>query len=201
MKVMVFIDFQNFDINMHEYYKHNQSLKEPKITYSKLSKEIFSKININNKNLLKTFLFAYKPCDELMRLPKYNNFYNWLNGMKNKPYLEVIEGSQVIRTISGKSFNINNHTTYITEEKGTDINISVHMLSKAYTNAYDIAVLVSGDSDYVPVVNQLHNLGKIVILATLPHQNINKYKGIYDQHIVISDEILQKSKIKKLNMY
>ena len=37
MKAMVFIDFQNFNINMHEYYKQNPTLKEPKITFPKLS--------------------------------------------------------------------------------------------------------------------------------------------------------------------
>ena len=66
------------------------------------------------------------------------------------------------------------------------------MISKAYTNAYDVAILVSGDTDYLPVVKQLHNIGKIVVLATLPQQNISKYKGLYDQHIKITDEILQK---------
>lgn len=192
MKVMIFIDFQNFDINMHEYYKKNPKLTEPKITYPKLAKELSNKIHLQDIHLIKTFLFAYKPCDDLMKLPQYGNFYNWLNGMKNKPYIEVIEGSQVIRQINkAVPINIADSSTYITEEKGTDINIAVNMISKAYTNAYDVAVLVSGDTDYVPVVNQLHNIGKIVVLATLPHQNVKKYNGLYDQHIKIKDQILQ----------
>lgn len=192
MKAMLFIDFQNFDINMHDFYRKNPGLTEPKITYPKLAKELCSKVNLDDVNLIKTFLFAYKPCNELMQLPKYSNFYNWLNGMKNKPYMEVIEGNQVVRQVNKSiPINIADTSTYITEEKGTDINIAVNMISKAYTNAYDIAILVSGDTDYVPVVNQLHNIGKIVILATLPQQNITKYNGLYDQHIKITDQILQ----------
>lgn len=192
MKAMVFIDFQNFDINMHDYYKKNPKLVEPKITYPKLVQEISSRVNLKDVHLIKTFLFAYKPCDTLLKIPKYNNYYNWLNGMKNKPFLEVIEGSQVIRQMNKSiPLDVNDASTYITEEKGTDINVAINMISKAYTNAYDIAILVSGDTDYVPVVNQLHNIGKIVILATLPHQNITKYKGLYDQHIKITDQLLQ----------
>ena len=80
-----------------------------------------------------------------------------------------------ILNIRSTPINISDSSTYTTEEKGTDINVAVNMLSKAYTNAYDIAILVSGDTDYVPVVQQLHNIGKIVVLATLPHQNVSKY--------------------------
>lgn len=193
MRTMVFIDFQNFDINMHSYYNNNPKLTLPKITYPKLAKELIARVNLDNVELVKTYIFAYKPCDDLMKLSKYSIYYNWLNGMKNKPYIEVIEGSQVVRpTNKAVPVNIADSTTYVTEEKGTDINIAVNMISKAYTNAYDVAILVSGDTDYLPVVKQLHNIGKIVVLATLPQQNISKYKGLYDQHIKITDEILQK---------
>ena len=34
-----------------------------------------------------------------------------------------------------------------TEEKKTDVNIATHMLNDAYQNRYDMAVLVSNDSD------------------------------------------------------
>lgn len=194
MKAMTFIDFQNFHINFQEYYKKNPSLKIPKITYPKLSENLFNNVKLhNNATLVKTYLFAYKPCDELMEIDHYKSFYKWISGLKNRPYMEVIEGRQEIRAVNKSvKIDLKNANTFTTEEKGTDINIAVQMLSKAYTNAYDIAILVSGDTDYIPVVEQLHNLGKIVVLATLPHQNVNKYNGLYDQHIKISDKILQK---------
>jgi uncharacterized LabA/DUF88 family protein len=34
-----------------------------------------------------------------------------------------------------------------TEEKGSDVNLALHMLSDGYKNAYDVAVIVSNDSD------------------------------------------------------
>lgn len=194
VKVMVFIDFQNFSINMNEYYKQHTNYIQPKINYPKLAEEVFNGIKLkDNAILVKTFLFAYKPCDQLMKLDRYSTFYNWLNGLKKKPYFEIIEGRQEVRSINKNTkIDIKNPSTYTTEEKGTDINVAVHMLSKAYTNAYDIAILISGDSDYVPVVEQLHNIGKTVVLATLPQQNVSKYKTLYDQHIKIHNDILQK---------
>jgi uncharacterized LabA/DUF88 family protein len=36
---------------------------------------------------------------------------------------------------------------YKTEEKGTDVNIAIHLLDDAWRNEYDCAVLVSNDSD------------------------------------------------------
>ena len=189
---MIFIDLQNLQINIQEYYKHNPKLEKPRIQYQKLTQQIINQIDFNNLELIKTYLFASKPCEELLLLPQYKNFYQWLNGMKNKPHFEVIEGSQVLRNTNEETpIDINNPSTFTTVEKGTDVNIAVNMLAKAYANAYDVAILVSGDTDYLPVVYQLNNIGKVVILVTLPHQNIAKYKGMYDQHIRLHDKLLQ----------
>jgi uncharacterized LabA/DUF88 family protein len=40
-------------------------------------------------------------------------------------------------------------------EKHTDVNIAIHMLQGAYENEYDVAYLISADSDLVPVVRML----------------------------------------------
>ena len=47
-------------------------------------------------------------------------------------------------------------------EKGVDIQIAVDMLRLAFVNAYDIAVLVSGDGDFAEVVRVVQDLGKQV---------------------------------------
>lgn len=56
------------------------------------------------------------------------------------------------------------------EEKQTDVGIAVHMLRDAYEDAYDVALLVSGDSDLVPVVEAIENEhdGKRVVVAFPP---------------------------------
>lgn len=55
--------------------------------------------------------------------------------------------------------------TYIEhEQKGVDVGIAVHMLKLAYSNAYEQALLCSGDGDFAPLVTYLRDsLGKRVI--------------------------------------
>ena len=43
-------------------------------------------------------------------------------------------------------------TGYTFEEKKTDVNIAVHLLSKAIENEYDKAMIISGDTDIEPAI-------------------------------------------------
>ncbi|CAM3764350.1 NYN domain-containing protein [Paracoccus yeei] len=55
-----------------------------------------------------------------------------------------------------------------TEEKGVDTRIVADMISLAWANAYDVAVLVSSDRDFVPVAEFLQTKGIKVVHATFP---------------------------------
>lgn len=191
---MVFIDYQNFNINLKKHYNGKQF--KP-INYQLLGKEINKLIPLQSE-VVKTYVFAYRPCEELLNLEYHRKYYEWLNNtLKKTPYLEVIEGRQEIRKIKDKEFDINDPDSYTTEEKETDINLATHMVAKGFQNAYDIAILVSGDTDYVNVIKTLHSLGKIIVIAHFQHQNISKYDGIYDAEIVLYDSLLNKTIINK----
>lgn len=191
LRVMVFIDYQNFNINLRDYYKKRDEKPKP-INYWALGKEI-NKIIPFQSEVIKTYLFAYEPCEELKKIPYYDKYYNWLNIMRKTPYLEIIEGRQELRTYEGVELDLNDPRTYYTEEKETDINLATHMVAKAFQNAYDIAILVSGDTDYIKVVETLHNIGKIVVIAHFPHQNVHRYDTVCDANVVLYDSILDKS--------
>ena len=51
------------------------------------------------------------------------------------------------------------------KSKQVDIQLSVDMLSNAYMNNYDVAILVTGDKDYIPLVQEVQRLGKPVYLS------------------------------------
>jgi uncharacterized LabA/DUF88 family protein len=57
-----------------------------------------------------------------------------------------------------------------TEEKGVDTRIATDMIKLAWVDTYDVAVLVSSDRDFVPVVEFLGTRGIKVIHATFPPQ-------------------------------
>ncbi len=58
-----------------------------------------------------------------------------------------------------------------TEEKGSDVNLATHLLADAYESAFDLAILVTNDSDLLAPVELVRNrLGKNVGVLN-PHKH------------------------------
>ncbi len=78
-----------------------------------------------------------------------------------------------------------------TEEKGVDTRIATDMVSLAWSNGYNCAVLVSSDRDFVPVAEFLQTRGIKVIHGAFPplgsaltqkcwgHLNLKKIKNMF----------------------
>jgi hypothetical protein len=52
-----------------------------------------------------------------------------------------------------------------TKSKGVDIALAKDFLCNAFLNNYDAAVLMAGDADYIPMVNEVKRLGKLVYVV------------------------------------
>lgn len=50
-------------------------------------------------------------------------------------------------------------------QQGVDVNIALDCLDMAHSDQFDVAVLIAGDEDFVPLVRKLTALGKRVIIA------------------------------------
>lgn len=57
-----------------------------------------------------------------------------------------------------------------TEEKGIDTRIATDLVSLAWANSYDVAVLLSADKDFVPVAEFLQTKGIKIIHGAFPPQ-------------------------------
>ena len=55
------------------------------------------------------------------------------------------------------------------EEKGIDTAIVTDMIRLAWEDTYDVAILVSSDTDFIPAVEFLDHRGRKVIQAGFPH--------------------------------
>lgn len=55
-------------------------------------------------------------------------------------------------------------------EKGVDVQIAVDILKGAYKNLYDIAYLVSSDSDLLPAILEAQLAGKTIVYVGFKHQ-------------------------------
>ena len=51
------------------------------------------------------------------------------------------------------------------KEKGIDVSIAVDMVVAGMKNAFDVGILVSGDSDFIPAIKELQSIGKQVEVA------------------------------------
>ena len=47
-------------------------------------------------------------------------------------------------------------------QKGVDVYIACSMLKHAFENQYDTAVILSGDKDFLPVIEMVRDMGKRV---------------------------------------
>jgi len=73
------------------------------------------------------------------------------------------------------------------KSKGVDITLTKDMLSHAFLNNYHIAVLIAGDGDYVPLIQEVQRLGKVVYVAFFSEEQAGLSKelritadGFYD---------------------
>lgn len=133
---------------------------------------------LNIKQLVESLL---KPNQILLNVKYFTSRVrnNPQKEFRQKTYIEAIETLTDIKIYYGH-YQTNSETcyrcghTYATaNEKMTDVNIAVEILVDAYSDKYDTAMLITGDSDLVPPINAVHNLfnNKRVFVAFPPNRH------------------------------
>jgi uncharacterized LabA/DUF88 family protein len=72
-------------------------------------------------------------------------------------------------------------------EKEVDIMLATDMLSLAYKNAYDTAILVTGDSDFSYTVEEIQSLGKRVENASFKSTSSYLLRKVCDRFTLLDD--------------
>ena len=98
--------------------------------------------------------------DPTQRAEGYREQQEFLNALRETPYLEVRLGGTKL-------------SQGIPVEKGIDIMLATDLLHFAWNGLYDVAVLVSGDSDFAYALQAVKNMGKHVEVAYF-ESNISK---------------------------
>lgn len=57
-------------------------------------------------------------------------------------------------------------------QKGVDVELAIDVLDLAYADRYDVAILVTGDADFVPLVRKITSLNKHALIA---HYSIDSW--------------------------
>lgn len=142
----------------------------------------------NNITSIKYFTAQVSARPNDPQQPARQNAY--LRALGTIPCVEIIHGHYLSHTISARLANPppNGGSKYVdiikTEEKGSDVNLATHLLHDAHLDRYDIAVVISNDSDLLaPIKLVRSDLNKMVGIlnpqkhpsrALLPHTDFMK---------------------------
>jgi hypothetical protein len=106
----------------------------------------------------------------------------YLRALKTDPRIEIIFGHfltndvWMVRTVdAGKPVNTYQKVQVIkTEEKGSDVNIASHLLLDGFQRKYEMAVVLSNDSDLATPISMVKNELKSGIGLICPHDRPSK---------------------------
>lgn len=135
-----------------------------------------------DQQLIKTNYFTAKVKPESSKKRERQKAY--INALRTLSNFEVFYGryKKFPRTCNACKF-----TEHIWAEKMTDVKIAVAMLSDAYRGKFDVALLISGDSDLTPVVRSIKQMfpDKRVVAVFPPERHSDELKSCADGFLKI----------------
>jgi uncharacterized LabA/DUF88 family protein len=171
-KVIIFIDGTNLFHGMWECYR----------THILDIQELASKLCCVNRDLMQ-IRYYYSPFIKQINSHMYTIQQKYVETIRKHANVYVAEGKYVKKPILLKRETMQKIKSCITSEdlwtyieKGIDVKIAVDMITLALHNMYDVAILVSGDSDFVPVINQLKEFKKSVQVAMFMNDSRKSYE-------------------------
>ena len=90
------------------------------------------------------------------------------------------------------------HSTWMDyEEKMTDVNIAIQLLGDAFDDVFDVALVISGDSDLTTPVRRVRQRfpGKRVIVAFPPQRQSSELKRCATGYLSIGEDKLRASQL------
>lgn len=107
----------------------------------------------------------------------------YFRALSTIPCMEIIYGHYLTHTVKMRLANPITDSTgqvlkYVdvikTEEKGSDVNLAVQLLNDAHLDLYDVAVVVSNDSDLLAPIKIVRNVMKKNVGVLNPHKNSSR---------------------------
>ena len=175
MNVSIFIDGNNFYFGLRKIYGNEKDLSL--FNFQKFCNLLSKEREIQN-------IFYYNaPLDITKNLEKYKNQQRFFDKIGRIPKFNLVLCKMLKRKIKKT-----NYFYYVIKED--DIHMAVDMVEGASDDKYDIAILVSGDGDFVPAVKAVQRKNKLVENAYFRKTSSSNLKQNCDKSIKLTREIL-----------
>lgn len=150
-RVIIFIDGSNFYHGIKEYCGKSDS----GLDYHEFSKRVAG----DSRQFIKTYYY---------RSPVVNDGTEKSEKLASdqQRFFSKLRQTEGVEVCLGRMYK--KDTTYV--EKGVDVKIATDMLVKAFNDEYDVAILISADSDLEEAVKAVKGRGKQVELGTFPNR-------------------------------
>ncbi len=137
-RAIIFWDYSNFHATLSQL-THGEWPESKKFDYKK-----FVDALANGMDLIKVY-FACSSAPEAGKAQQ--NFYDWVD---RQAFFYV------------KQFDRRQHSDGVNREKQVDVYLATQIVALAYEDAYDVAILISGDEDFVPAIEIAQQKGKVI---------------------------------------
>ncbi|MGC9445218.1 MAG: NYN domain-containing protein [Candidatus Methanospirareceae archaeon] len=166
-RVAVFVDGSNFYHGLKEYIRRTD------INFYSFGQLLCG----SRRKLIRIYYYNAPYNKEMVPEEKYISQQKFFSALMTTPYLQLRLGRLEPRG-----------NTFI--EKGVDIFMAVDMLKYAYSDIYDVAIVVSGDGDFAEAVEAVKDLGKHVEHAYFKDAPTTALKIACDKHIPLDEVCL-----------
>lgn len=170
-RVVVFIDGSNFYHSLKDSFGIHDNANFRGEVFNNLIHKI-----IGNRTLIGVYYYN-APLDRNYNKDTYSKQQRFFEELKRLPGWRITLCR--LRKDSEGKYTI----------KGDDIQIAVDMVRLAYENAFDIAILISGDGDFVPAIQTIQKLGKKVENAYFTISTSYYLRQVCDNSILL-DKII-----------
>ncbi len=154
IKVAIFIDGKNFYKSLRA---HDPNII---IDYKKFAQWLCNKVGGENARMVGAYYYTGYAPDSGSPSEKLHHF---LEGLDRQEGYNVRYSPLIYRKMTCK--HCGKEIRYTTEKR-VDTRLVSEILQLGAVDAFDVAVLISGDQDFVPAVKALNTIGKQVYIAT-----------------------------------
>lgn len=174
---MCFIDGENLTIRSQAFAEKSGM---------KLEEGIFYKRDV--------FLWfpSTQPLDVILHKRSYGSYWKPL---RTYYYTSAVGSLEKIHSIKESLWELGFHPEVFKKKnkhdkaKGVDIALAKDFLGNAFRNNYDVAFLFAGDGDYLPLVEEVKRLGKIVCVLFFESEGLNPTLKLAADYFLPIDEV------------